>query len=413
MQHGRQQRNDRSCGAGCGAGAGVMSSACGFGGARGPGASNRALPAMQGFGFGAALGPGASERAGGASEGAADASLQGGATGSGAGGGGGAIGGGSVIGGGSGAIGGAANGASGGANFNPMDPRCSSCAADPRLEAMGGAAAGIGGVGGGMACCGGAGMAAPSAAAGGAGMGGAPGDPRSLTPTRGLASEADEAEDLQIKMLMAKTGAEWNRAGAYGGGRGGGFAGGKGGGKGGGGMMAGGGMMGGGGKGGPVGGPMGQPPPNYVCFRCNKPGHFIQACPTNGDPKFDKAVKPKLPVGIPKSMLKRVGQAPEGEDGAMTGGLVDRDIHFIVKMVSDDATFRSRWRSGRWSSTSRPSPMSCGAPSRSSSSTTPYSSRAAARLSRATQLPRRSVTTRSAPARPACFAAPRASSRTT
>jgi E3 ubiquitin-protein ligase RBBP6 len=31
-------------------------------------------------------------------------------------------------------------------------------------------------------------------------------------------------------------------------------------------------------------------------------GHYIQHCPTNGDPKFDiKRVKP--PTGIPKSML--------------------------------------------------------------------------------------------------------------
>ncbi|GMH26650.1 hypothetical protein Nepgr_028493 [Nepenthes gracilis] len=44
------------------------------------------------------------------------------------------------------------------------------------------------------------------------------------------------------------------------------------------------------------------PPPGYVCHRCKIPGHFIQHCPTNGDPNFDiKKVKP--PTGIPKSML--------------------------------------------------------------------------------------------------------------
>ncbi|XP_059462991.1 E3 ubiquitin ligase PQT3-like isoform X2 [Corylus avellana] len=44
------------------------------------------------------------------------------------------------------------------------------------------------------------------------------------------------------------------------------------------------------------------PPQGYVCHRCKVPGHFIQHCPTNGDPKFDiKRVKP--PTGIPKSML--------------------------------------------------------------------------------------------------------------
>ncbi|GAA0170978.1 ubiquitin-protein ligase [Lithospermum erythrorhizon] len=44
------------------------------------------------------------------------------------------------------------------------------------------------------------------------------------------------------------------------------------------------------------------PPPGYVCHRCNTPGHFIQNCPTNGDRNFDiKRAKP--PTGIPKSML--------------------------------------------------------------------------------------------------------------
>ncbi|RAL50702.1 hypothetical protein DM860_015849 [Cuscuta australis] len=44
------------------------------------------------------------------------------------------------------------------------------------------------------------------------------------------------------------------------------------------------------------------PPPGYVCHRCKLPGHFIQHCPTNGDPNYDvRRVKP--PTGIPKSML--------------------------------------------------------------------------------------------------------------
>ncbi|KAL5712602.1 RING-type E3 ubiquitin transferase [Ranunculus cassubicifolius] len=44
------------------------------------------------------------------------------------------------------------------------------------------------------------------------------------------------------------------------------------------------------------------PPPGYICHRCKVPGHFIQHCPTNGDPNYDvKRTKP--PTGIPKSML--------------------------------------------------------------------------------------------------------------
>lgn len=49
--------------------------------------------------------------------------------------------------------------------------------------------------------------------------------------------------------------------------------------------------------------------PNYICYRCNKPGHFIDECPTNGDPSYD-FLKVKKATGIPKSFLKPV---TEGE----------------------------------------------------------------------------------------------------
>ncbi|OVA18862.1 DWNN domain [Macleaya cordata] len=44
------------------------------------------------------------------------------------------------------------------------------------------------------------------------------------------------------------------------------------------------------------------PPEGYVCHRCQIPGHFIQHCPTNGDPNYD-VKRLKRPTGIPKSML--------------------------------------------------------------------------------------------------------------
>ena len=46
------------------------------------------------------------------------------------------------------------------------------------------------------------------------------------------------------------------------------------------------------------------PPPGYVCHRCNTPGHFIEDCPTNGDPAFD-FVRVRYPTGIPSSMLEK------------------------------------------------------------------------------------------------------------
>ncbi|XP_058764496.1 E3 ubiquitin ligase PQT3-like [Vicia villosa] len=44
------------------------------------------------------------------------------------------------------------------------------------------------------------------------------------------------------------------------------------------------------------------PPQGYVCHRCKMPGHFIQHCPTNGDPNYD-IKRVKQPTGIPRSML--------------------------------------------------------------------------------------------------------------
>ena len=34
------------------------------------------------------------------------------------------------------------------------------------------------------------------------------------------------------------------------------------------------------------------PPAHYVCHRCHQKGHFINQCPTNGDPNYDFVRKP-------------------------------------------------------------------------------------------------------------------------
>ncbi|KAK6157956.1 hypothetical protein DH2020_005270 [Rehmannia glutinosa] len=59
------------------------------------------------------------------------------------------------------------------------------------------------------------------------------------------------------------------------------------------------------------------PPQGYICHRCKVPGHFIQHCPTNGDPNFDiRRVKP--PTGIPKSMLMAT---PDGSYALPSGAV--------------------------------------------------------------------------------------------
>jgi hypothetical protein len=47
------------------------------------------------------------------------------------------------------------------------------------------------------------------------------------------------------------------------------------------------------------------PPVNYICHRCSSPGHFINNCPTNGNPAYDFH-KVKKATGIPRAFLKPV-----------------------------------------------------------------------------------------------------------
>ncbi|GAB4835008.1 hypothetical protein Ancab_033275 [Ancistrocladus abbreviatus] len=114
-------------------------------------------------------------------------------------------------------------------------------------------------------------------------------------------SKADE--DSKIKALIETPALDWQRQSADGFGAGRGFG-------------RGGRMMGGRGFG-RVGLERKTPPQGYVCHRCKTPGHFIQHCPTNGDPNFDiKKVKP--PTGIPKSMLMAT---PDGSYALPSGAV--------------------------------------------------------------------------------------------
>eukprot|EP00249_Psilotum_nudum_P023482 c28890_g1_i5 orf=401-3727(+) len=51
------------------------------------------------------------------------------------------------------------------------------------------------------------------------------------------------------------------------------------------------------------------PPQGYTCHRCGQPGHFIQHCPTNGDPAYDRK-RVIFSAGIPKAKLKVDEEGP-------------------------------------------------------------------------------------------------------
>ncbi|XP_061337010.1 E3 ubiquitin ligase PQT3-like [Gastrolobium bilobum] len=105
-----------------------------------------------------------------------------------------------------------------------------------------------------------------------------------LIPEAPPTNKADE--DSKIKALIDTPALDWQRQGSD-------FGTGRGFGRGMGGRM-------GGGRG--FGLERKTPPQGYVCHRCKVPGHFIQHCPTNGDPNYD-IKRVKQPTGIPRSML--------------------------------------------------------------------------------------------------------------
>ncbi|KAJ5670217.1 Zinc finger RING/FYVE/PHD-type [Penicillium maclennaniae] len=78
------------------------------------------------------------------------------------------------------------------------------------------------------------------------------------------------------------------------------------------------------------------PPPGYLCYRCREKGHWIQACPTNNDPKFDGKYRVKRSTGIPRSLQTKVEKpeslAPDGssDDARNTGVMVNADGDFVI-----------------------------------------------------------------------------------
>lgn len=72
-----------------------------------------------------------------------------------------------------------------------------------------------------------------------------------------------------------------------------------------------------------------QPSSNYICHRCNQPGHWIDQCPTNGDPTYDK-IKVRAPTGIPRSMLRQVEKPESGT------GLKDSSGHFVTLQPNEE-----------------------------------------------------------------------------
>ncbi|KAJ5102861.1 RING finger protein [Penicillium argentinense] len=97
------------------------------------------------------------------------------------------------------------------------------------------------------------------------------------------------------------------------------------------------------GRGKPVNVPDHPPPPVTCAIAVGKKsslqsttGHWIQACPTNNDPKFDGKYRVKRSTGIPRSLQTKVEKpeslAPDGssDDSRNTGVMVNADGDFVI-----------------------------------------------------------------------------------
>ena len=74
----------------------------------------------------------------------------------------------------------------------------------------------------------------------------------------------------------------------------------------------------------------GKAPPNYICNRCNIPGHWKRDCPTKDDPAYDPK---KAPVGIPMSRTRVI---TEEQAAASTEGVMQlQDGRFVQCMPSE------------------------------------------------------------------------------
>jgi protein MPE1 len=88
------------------------------------------------------------------------------------------------------------------------------------------------------------------------------------------------------------------------------------------------------------------PPKTYVCKRCEQPGHWIQACPTNGNPEYDDRRNTKKPTGIPRSFLKTVDKPTERQDDGLTdttkrsSGVMRNADGQYVRAVPDQASWQ-------------------------------------------------------------------------
>ncbi|CAN0870433.1 E3 ubiquitin ligase PQT3-like [Linum grandiflorum] len=89
------------------------------------------------------------------------------------------------------------------------------------------------------------------------------------------------------------------------------------------------------------------PPDYYVCHRCGIKGHFIQECPTNGDPEFDHRKRMRPTVTLNPAASTKTTSSTEttttSSKNTYFGGVVPAELHCqLCGLVMSDAVFAKR-----------------------------------------------------------------------
>lgn len=87
------------------------------------------------------------------------------------------------------------------------------------------------------------------------------------------------------------------------------------------------------------------PGPGYVCHRCKVPGHFIQHCPTNGDPNYDikKLQPPSASVAVLRPNVAADTKVVQGSSSKHSYTAIPPELHCsLCKGLMKDAVIASK-----------------------------------------------------------------------
>ncbi|CCG82746.1 MPE1 [Taphrina deformans PYCC 5710] len=100
-------------------------------------------------------------------------------------------------------------------------------------------------------------------------------------------------------------------------------------------------------------------PQGYICYRCGQKGHYIQACPTNGDESFENRKRIKRTTGIPRSQLQKVENPADEVEGNVMVNADGESVMFVPDSASWE-TYQKNTKTSTNEDVPEDSPLACG-----------------------------------------------------